>query len=54
MTDNALQTLTDEEIRQTRWYYQVELRPGVYTDGPEQHTAAMVRSLVEHIDLTGT
>ncbi|HMB90209.1 MAG TPA: methyltransferase domain-containing protein, partial [Rhodothermales bacterium] len=54
MTDNTLQTLTDDEIRQTRWYYQVELRPGVYTDGPEQHTAAMVRSLAERIDLAGT
>ena len=48
-----LPRLTDDEIRASRWYYQVELRPGVYTQGPEQHTSAMVRSLLERIDLHG-
>jgi SAM-dependent methyltransferase len=48
----SVEQLTDDEIRGSKWYYQVELRPGVYTAGIERRTAAMVRALLERIDLT--
>lgn len=55
MTDfPPLNTLTDDAIRTASWYYQVELRPGVYTGGRERHTASMVREILEDIDPEGS
>lgn len=50
----TLHELTDDEIRAFSWYYQVELRPGVHTQGRLHFTAAMVRALLERTDLEGT
>lgn len=51
-TGGALGGLTDEAIRAMNWYYQVELRPGVYTGGRIRGTSSMTREVVRNIDVT--
>lgn len=48
---SALDTLTDDAIRQLQWYYQIELRPGVLTAGRQRPSLSMVRHQLQRVDL---
>lgn len=53
MTDSHLSTLTDQQIRDLSWYYQIELRPGVITGGGLRGTLSLVRSQLDAMEIAG-
>lgn len=51
---DELPRMTDEEIRETKWYYTVELRPGVFTADQFKFINILpARMLLQKIDLSG-
>jgi tRNA (mo5U34)-methyltransferase len=53
MTLLDLQSLTDAQIRGLEWYYTVELRLGVFTNGHKTTNQLATLALLDRIDLSG-
>ena len=53
MEVKQLAALSDEQIRDLAWYYQIELRPGAVTGGRSRGSLSLTRSQIDAMEIAG-
>lgn len=53
MEHGQLSDLTDDQIRDLPWYYQIELRPGAVTAGKSRGSLSLTRSQIDAMEVAG-